>query len=161
MIDGLFLLGEGVGTQRVPFDLLARNGIVREDHAGRRTQNLFGDRRVELYVGIGYLMAAQESDHLRGVGFGQRKIGGHLLPLREPQRVGRQSVVGFDRQVANPVYIDSFGHFYAGRTQRIACRVDIDLAVEYRGGDTFGVKPDFVGLAPFHVRTVHQKVFVE
>ena len=54
-----------------------------------------------------------------------------------------------------------FGHFYAGRTQRIACRVDIDLAVEYRGGDTFGVKPDFVGLAPFHVRTVHQKVFVE
>lgn len=64
------------------------------------------------------------------------------------------------RQVLDPVYVDALGHARRGRLQGIRRRVDVHLAVEHRGGEPFGVEPDFVGLAAVDLHAVHQEIVV-
>ena len=60
----------------------------------------------------------------------------------------------------DPVYVDALGHARRGRLQGIRRRVDVHLAVEHRGGEPFGVEPDFVGLAAVDLHAVHQEIVV-
>ena len=97
----------------------------------------------------------------RRIGRRDGEFSRHAVADAEPAALVRGAVLVVEHQVSDPVDVDALGHARRGRPEGEGRRVDVDLSVEHRGGEALGVEADFVDLAPFGHRAVHQEIVVE